>query len=324
MKKISVGMTTYNSSKYVEEQLFSVINQTVKPDEIVIFDDASMDDTVKKIKRIKEQSDIKIELFVNEKNVGFVKNFEQCFKACRGDIIISCDADDIWYPQKVETIQTVFEDDKVVYAYHDVKVINGNGEILLESLNSTWDHICAKENKEEIILRNLRKQGFPYGMTIAFTKELLDEILPFWWGYDEWINLCAPLFGEVRVIEQCLGYYRRHNNNTSESSITKKNKIQAVIDKMKNTKDRWFGFSKLQLTAYQAYLDKFGDKLNDRIKEELRNQIEFLENVGMVLEENKGKAMLILLHLYKKGVFQKYRGNRNTLILDCVYLLLKG
>lgn len=48
--KISVGMTTYNSSKYVKEQLDSIFLQTVLPDEIVISDDCSKDDTVNIIK----------------------------------------------------------------------------------------------------------------------------------------------------------------------------------------------------------------------------------------------------------------------------------
>ena len=48
--KVSVGMTTYNSSKYVREQLDSIFLQTVLPDEIIICDDCSTDNTVNILK----------------------------------------------------------------------------------------------------------------------------------------------------------------------------------------------------------------------------------------------------------------------------------
>ncbi len=46
---ISIAMTTYNGSMYIEEQLASIYNQTRKPDQVVICDDGSKDDTVDKI-----------------------------------------------------------------------------------------------------------------------------------------------------------------------------------------------------------------------------------------------------------------------------------
>ena len=56
--KISVLMCTYNGEKYVKEQLYSIINQTFKPNEIIIVDDNSKDNTVSICKRILEENDI--------------------------------------------------------------------------------------------------------------------------------------------------------------------------------------------------------------------------------------------------------------------------
>ena len=44
--KVSVAMITYNGEKYIEEQLNSILNQTTKPDEIIISDDGSTDGTI--------------------------------------------------------------------------------------------------------------------------------------------------------------------------------------------------------------------------------------------------------------------------------------
>ena len=51
MKTISVAMTTQNGEKFVEKQLISIFNQTRKPDEVIIVDDCSQDNTVKIIEQ---------------------------------------------------------------------------------------------------------------------------------------------------------------------------------------------------------------------------------------------------------------------------------
>ena len=67
--KVSVGMTTYNSAKYIKEQLDSIFSQTILPDELVICDDSSTDDTVDILKNYvylnKLEDNVKI--IVNEK-----------------------------------------------------------------------------------------------------------------------------------------------------------------------------------------------------------------------------------------------------------------
>ena len=44
--KIGVLIATYNGEKFIKEQLVSILNQTVKPDEIIISDDGSTDGTL--------------------------------------------------------------------------------------------------------------------------------------------------------------------------------------------------------------------------------------------------------------------------------------
>ena len=48
--KNSVVMATYNGAKYIIEQLDSIKNQTMRPDEVIISDDGSTDDTLKIVK----------------------------------------------------------------------------------------------------------------------------------------------------------------------------------------------------------------------------------------------------------------------------------
>lgn len=64
---ISVGLCTYNGSKYIREQLHSIMSQTVPPDEIVICDDLSKDDTVSMAKEVLDAGAIPYRVLINEK-----------------------------------------------------------------------------------------------------------------------------------------------------------------------------------------------------------------------------------------------------------------
>ena len=89
--KISVGICTYNGEKYIREQLESIINQSIKPDEIIISDDASEDNTIQIIESILSESDISYIINKNDVRQGLHSNFTKCFELCTGDVIFSCD-----------------------------------------------------------------------------------------------------------------------------------------------------------------------------------------------------------------------------------------
>ncbi|MCQ2226741.1 MAG: glycosyltransferase [Bacteroidales bacterium] len=100
--KTSVAICTYNGEKYIESQLLSIINQTIKVDEIVVSDDGSTDKTYEIITKIKETSGANIRWTKNEASLGVCANFDKCIKDCSGDIIFLSDQDDIWMENKVE------------------------------------------------------------------------------------------------------------------------------------------------------------------------------------------------------------------------------
>src|SRR5574344_1867255 len=107
---ISVALCTYNGEKYIEEQLLSIIHQTEKVDEIVVCDDCSVDNTIKKVEHIAvEHPEITFNIKVNEQNLGVTKNFEKAIFLCKGDIVFLSDQDDVWNPNKVASIVQWFE-----------------------------------------------------------------------------------------------------------------------------------------------------------------------------------------------------------------------
>ena len=72
---ISVAMTTYNGSEYLLSQLDSIAAQTLLPEEIIICDDCSSDETINIIEQ--HQLFKIIKLYVNEHRIGIVENFKK-------------------------------------------------------------------------------------------------------------------------------------------------------------------------------------------------------------------------------------------------------
>ena len=102
-KKISVALAAYNGSKFITEQLDSIINQSFAPDEIIVCDDCSTDDTFNILKEYAQEHPI-VNVYENEVNLGFVKNFEKAAKLCTGDYILFSGQDDIWTFDHIEML----------------------------------------------------------------------------------------------------------------------------------------------------------------------------------------------------------------------------
>jgi len=103
--KISVTICTYNGEKYLESQLESIVNQSRKPDQIVISDDNSKDSTWSIIMQWKQKYPLLIECYRQDKNLGLNKNFDFVLSKATGDYIAISDQDDIWYANKLETLE---------------------------------------------------------------------------------------------------------------------------------------------------------------------------------------------------------------------------
>ena len=120
MQTLSIALSTYNGSKFLREQLQSLANQTLLPFEVVITDDCSTDDTLSIIKEFSNVLNIRV--FVNDLPLKVTKNFEKAISLCSGDVILMCDQDDIWHPDKLAKIDKYFRENPAQLAvYQDAK-----------------------------------------------------------------------------------------------------------------------------------------------------------------------------------------------------------
>lgn len=99
MPKVSVIMTSYNLSTYIEKAIESVLSQTFTDFELLIGDDASTDDSLEKIKSF---SDPRIRVYTSETNQGPNANANRLLKEARGEYIAHMSSDDVWLEHKLK------------------------------------------------------------------------------------------------------------------------------------------------------------------------------------------------------------------------------
>lgn len=108
---ISVIVCTYNQQDTIGRTLDSILAQRCHlPIEIVIGEDGSTDDTLAVCQQYAEQHPDMIRILANKPNKGFVRNYFDCLRACRGKYIADCAGDDFWIDEtKLEQESLILE-----------------------------------------------------------------------------------------------------------------------------------------------------------------------------------------------------------------------
>jgi glycosyltransferase involved in cell wall biosynthesis len=94
---ISVAVPAYNEEAWIAEALESILAQTRPPDEVIVVDDGSTDDTTAVAQRFGERVRV-----IRQENAGCPAAFNRAFREATGDYVALCPADDVWEPEKLE------------------------------------------------------------------------------------------------------------------------------------------------------------------------------------------------------------------------------
>jgi glycosyltransferase involved in cell wall biosynthesis len=107
-KTLSVLMTNYNHGKYIKEALEAILSQSFKPLEVLVVDDASVDNSVEIIKEIAAKNP-NLRLIRNEENKGAVANYNKLLHEAKGDYIVGAASDDKMLPGFFEKSMALLE-----------------------------------------------------------------------------------------------------------------------------------------------------------------------------------------------------------------------
>jgi teichuronic acid biosynthesis glycosyltransferase TuaG len=124
---VTIIMPCYNSEKFIEIAIKSVINQTYFLWELIVVDDCSTDNS-RTIVESYSKIDSRIKLFITEFNSGSpTKPRNLGIEKAQGRFIAFLDSDDIWEPEKLESQMKIFDDDNVVIVFSNYEKICENG-----------------------------------------------------------------------------------------------------------------------------------------------------------------------------------------------------
>jgi glycosyltransferase involved in cell wall biosynthesis len=212
-------MCTYNGASYLQEQLDSFLWQTRLPDEIVVCDDCSQDETVEILKKFAAKSPFPVHIHVNKTNVGLTGNFDNAISRCTGDIIFLSDQDDVWLPERLEKFEAAFQKDADVgLVFCDAYLVNEK----LESLNCrNWELVGFNGKLQEMFVEG---SSFPIllyhnvisGFSMAFRSEYKNLISPIpdnlnLLVYDHWIGILLSSVSKLGLVTEPLVKYRQHS-----------------------------------------------------------------------------------------------------------------
>jgi glycosyltransferase involved in cell wall biosynthesis len=197
--KISIVLAVYNGSRYLREQLDSLVHQTYPVFELIVQDDNSTDNTVHILEEY-ARSYPRIHIFRNEYRKGMNENFFSAMERATGDYIAICDADDIWALDKLEN---------QVKQIGDHWLCSGFSKPFSETGSLDFDNRMPNYRIERLIHI---ASALP-GHTMLIKRDILPLILRFRTLpilYDHLISLVAGSYDKITFVPKVLVNYRVH------------------------------------------------------------------------------------------------------------------
>lgn len=226
MNKIGVLITYYNEKQLLTDCLNSVLRQTVPPDEIIIYDDASQHPATHYLPQVWGVE--KVRIVTGKANIGSSAARNRLMQEASSDYVRFLDADDLLQPTCVEVLKACFE-------AHPAEVyINEYTSIELETgklLDETGLNITAIRTKNELVSYAIR--GCLLNGTATFDRQLALRIGGFKGGqlvqaedYEFYARLVEAT-ASFHIITEPLMIQRCRDNSVS------KNEEQGFLEGMK-------------------------------------------------------------------------------------------
>ena len=276
-QKIDILMATYNGEKYLKEQIESILNQTYQNIRLIISDDCSKDKTREIIKEY-EKKDKRIISYFQEKNLGYVKNFEFLLTKVENDIYMLSDQDDFWLPKKVEHTYEKLKEAEADLVFTDLEVVDKDLKMLYPSFND-FMKLTRKIKKYIHDYRLEYLYNCVTGCTLMSKKKFIDKIIPIptdskYAIHDTWIATVVVNNGKAAYLDEKTIKYRQHGKNQVGAE-----KVSHGFKKLDQVREL---FIEVKLGLFTTYVN------NDRIfDEKLKKQNkEVLEYFKMIKEKN--------------------------------------
>ena len=289
---IEILMTTYNSEKYIEEQLNSILNQHFKNFHVTISDDSSSDRTMQIIQKYAKIFPEKISIIYDEAMIGSVcKSFSRLLQQCNAEYIAFCEQEDIWKKdkllieiKKIRQLEALHGKSTPILVHSDLEIIDDNFNINHKSFFK-HNNLLSEPKLENLLIENSIKGGTCLfnNALLLLSKNMPGEVIM----YDWWIALLAASFGKIGFVNLPLVSCREKSKEIN----SRKNSIRP-LDFLK---------ASIQYSYKQAEILLFQFSTNLPI-----NKFEIIgEYACFLIETKSNKIKTIIYKGYKKRGFKK-------------------
>lgn len=307
-KTISVCMTTYHGQKYILEQLYSILNQSYAPDEVIICDDCSKDETVRLIEDFIHE--YKLEktwhLYCNKQNKGYPENAYYAMSMCRGDIVFLADQDDVWQKDKIEKMYQVFTNQESL-----LLLSGGWGIMDKEGTIVSKSHKATQKLYKISVSQIFYKYQWP-GMSMCyentFGKRVAEQFMYSGIPHDMALALSAAQQQSFMWMDICLQYHRNHEENAA----LEEHRIFRLLNK------------KRKLIEINRYLTMLDNIAKSAILIHAEDQKLVLRKQTILRERQQNLEQKKVL-----SIIRQYLQNRDivrsvTMLCDCLICWQKG
>lgn len=224
---VSVCMTVYGTSPYLDEQILSIVNQSLPPDELIIFEDAGGTESPEnKVMSILAETNIDLIYKKSDINVGPAEGFRKSVLESSGEVILFCDHDDIWCESKVEVlVRKIGSADAL---YHNAEVLGCDNSF--KSGDKLYSYLDSKRGFLKLFFKN-----HIVGATLCGRGDIFRMLAKKYkfspmhdWSIVVLLNLMNK---ETKYIDDVLMYYRRHDMTVTGRAS---NGIKSRIIKLAN------------------------------------------------------------------------------------------
>src|SRR5690348_17923923 len=226
MPKISVVIPTQNRAEFLRAAIQSVLNQTFQDFEIIIIDDASVDETANVIQSFE---DPRIRYVRHETKGGQGATRNAGIRQASGEYIALLDDDDEWLPEKLERQSGVLDRSplKVGLVYTGFSKIDTNSRQLIHTIiprkrGSIFNDMCTDNWIGTCSTVMLRKQCFD-------VVGLFDESLAAGADYDLWLRISKDF--DIEYVTEALVLYRMHGHSISTNNDSQIQGVEGLLRK---------------------------------------------------------------------------------------------
>lgn len=224
---VEILMSTYNGEQWLDEQIESIAYQTYTDWRLIVRDDGSKDDTVKKLYEWKEKLGKKKIRIIEGENVGVIKSFEILLHKAHSEYCMLCDQDDVWKHTKVEMTMLEMERIEKIKPHAPAMVFTSVDLVdeTLKPLGKTFFEENQFDFPFAMKFHNICVCNCVSGCTIMLNWRARRMVIPFSENvpmHDWWIAALVAKKGIVGVVKTPTMFYRQHGGNVCGSKEKEK------------------------------------------------------------------------------------------------------